>query len=62
MQRPATATAYSRIVGAAAALNTLSGLWMFWIDSGGLHTAWLSTSTGFALALGGAAGLAAAAI
>jgi uncharacterized membrane protein len=62
MQNLATHTRYSMAMGISAALATLAGLWLFWIDSGGLNPAWLSTGTGLTLTIGGAAGIAAAVI
>jgi hypothetical protein len=49
-------------MGIAAALATLAGLELFWIDSGRLNPGWLGTGTGLALTTGGAAGIVAAII
>lgn len=62
VQRLATQTPYSLVLGVAALLTTLAGAWLFWLDSGRLNPAWLGTGTGLALTLGGAAGIGAAMI
>ncbi len=62
VQRLSSQTRYPVFTGIAAILATVSGLWMFWIDSGRLNSAWLATETGLALATGGVAGVIAAVI
>ena len=62
VQRLSSQTRYPVFMGIAAILATTSGLWMFWIDSGRLNSAWLATGTGLALATGGVCGTIAAVI
>jgi uncharacterized membrane protein len=62
VQRLSSQTRYPVFMGIAALLATVSGLWMFWIDSGRLNSAWLATGTGLALATGGVCGTIAAVI
>jgi len=62
VQRLSSQTRYPVFMGIAAILATGSGLWMFWIDSGRLNSAWLATGTGLALATGGLCGTIAAVI
>jgi hypothetical protein len=46
----------------AAGLVVLSGVLLYWRDSGGLQTAWMGTGFGRALTLGGIVGIGAASI
>ncbi|MBI4790315.1 MAG: hypothetical protein HY782_25055 [Chloroflexi bacterium] len=48
---------YSPYMGISAVLTTLSGVLMYWRDSGGLQAAWIATNAGIALTIGGAAGI-----
>ena len=50
---------YSPLMGVAALLVTLSGLLLYWRDSGGLQAVWIATGAGIALTIGGLAGIAA---
>jgi len=62
MQTLTTRTRYSVAMAVAALLNTGSGIWLFWRDSGGFRPVWLRTPTGLALGLGGIFGIAAAVV
>ena len=50
---------FSAYISAVEGLAILTGLILFWNASGGLQGSWLSTPTGMAFSIGGAAGLAA---
>lgn len=52
---------FSKAMGLASLLNVFSGLWLYWLVSGRLHPAWITSSAGLSLTLGGLAGVAAAA-
>ncbi len=52
-------TRYAIALSIAALLTVLSGLLMYWLDSGGFQAAWITTPTGLAFTIGGLAGLAA---
>ncbi|HEY3072603.1 MAG TPA: hypothetical protein VGJ46_07270 [Candidatus Limnocylindrales bacterium] len=43
----------------AATSAIIAGAALYWIDSGGLHAAWIGTSSGITFTIGGVAGLAA---
>jgi len=43
----------------AALLTVLSGLVMYWLDSGGLQAGWITSGTGLGFTIGAVAGLAA---
>lgn len=53
-------TRWVLVVSLAAGLTTLSGLLMYWRDSGGLRVEWIQTGMGLMLTIGGLAGLVAA--
>lgn len=59
MQRLAGQSGFSQAIGIATLANVLSGLLLYWQNSGGLDLAWITTSAGLAFTLGGLAGLAA---
>ncbi len=48
---------YAPFMGLAALLTTLSGVLLYWRDSGGLQAAWIGTGAGAALTIGGVAGI-----
>jgi putative copper export protein len=48
---------FSAYISAVEGLAILSGLILFWNASGGLQGSWLSTPTGIAFTIGGAAGV-----
>ena len=56
MQRLAISS-FPKAIISIAALNVLSGLVMYYLDSGGLQLAWITTPTGLGFTLGGIAGL-----
>lgn len=47
-------------LSAAGGLTILSGLYLYWVRSGGLNPDWITSGPGLALTIGGLAGLAAA--
>jgi hypothetical protein len=56
MQR-LTQTRLAVTLSLASALVVVSGLVMYWVESGGLQAAWIGSGTGIALTVGGAAGI-----
>lgn len=50
-------SSFPRALPAAASLTVLSGLVMYYLDSGGLQLAWITTPTGLGFAFGGLMGL-----
>lgn len=50
-------TRWIAVVASAAGLTNLSGLLMYWRDSGGLRLEWIQTGMGIMLTIGGIAGL-----
>lgn len=56
MQR-LTQTRLAVTLSLASALVVVSGLLMYWFDSGGLQAAWIGTGAGIALTVGGVAGI-----
>ena len=57
MQKLAQHTRFSFFMNQAALLSALSGLVLFWIFSGGLQLAWITTGHGLGLTVGSIAGL-----
>ncbi len=47
------------VLGIAGPLNLLSGLTMYWLDSGGLQRVWVETYAGLTFAIGGILAMAA---
>ena len=56
MQR-LTQTRLAVTLSLASALVVVSGLVMYWLDSGGLQAAWIGSGAGIALTVGGVAGI-----
>jgi len=50
-------TRFAIALSMAGLLTVLSGLLMYWRDSGGFQVAWITTPTGLAFAVGGLAGI-----
>jgi uncharacterized membrane protein len=57
MSGPGRMSGYLTIV---ALLSTISGIYLYWVRSGGFNMAWMTTPAGIALTIGGLAGIAAA--
>lgn len=52
-----TAPPFPQLTSWAAGLVSLTGIWMYWLDSAGFSVAWIQTPTGIVIAVGGLAGL-----
>lgn len=50
-------TRWVAVISSVAGLTVLSGLLLYWRDSGGLRIAWITTGTGIMFTIGGIAGL-----
>jgi len=57
MQKLVLGTRYVVAISAVAGLTVLSGLLLYWRDSGGLRGEWMATGTGVMFSIGGLAGL-----
>ena len=53
MQQLARQNRFPLVVETAAILNILSGLWLYWLVSGGFQPYWITSRGGLALTIGG---------
>lgn len=59
LQRLIGQSKYSQYMGIVGGLNTLSGILLYWRESGGLQPIWIMTAAGIVLTIGGLAGISA---
>ncbi len=52
-----TKSSYPQVVPMVAALNIISGLALYWLDSGGLQSAWLKSGAGIGFTFGAVTGI-----
>jgi uncharacterized membrane protein len=50
-------SSFPKALPGIASLSVLSGLWMYWLKSGGLQLVWITTPTGLGFTFGGLMGL-----
>lgn len=52
-----TQSKITNIITVSAILTVLAGVSLYWLDSGGLSSAWMKSSAGIGFGIGGAAGI-----